>query len=117
MSKTHSDHGLYWLIRNTYSFKTSSCSVDIRMIVPNFTQVFKVRHVDNPCISLVLECRLQPRCGTAMLANMPPGDFMKLGESRLNKMPYENWRMLRVGYSEKAFIMKSVKTVASVKIQ
>ena len=34
---------------------------------------------------------------------------MKLGASRLNKMPYENWRMLRVGYSETAFIMKECK--------
>ena len=34
---------------------------------------------------------------------------MRLGESRLNKMPYENWGMLRVGYSETAFIMKECK--------
>ena len=73
--------------------------------VANFTQVFKVRHVNNPCISLVLECRLQPR-RTAMLEKVPPGDYMKLGVSRLNKMPYENWR---VGYSETAFIMKECK--------
>ena len=77
-----------------------------KVTVPNFTQVFKVRHVDNPCISLVLECRLQPRRGTAMLANVPPGGYMKLGASRLNKMPYENWRTLQVEYSETAFIMQ-----------
>ena len=34
---------------------------------------------------------------------------MKLGASRLNKMPYENWRTLRVGYPEMAFIMKECK--------
>ena len=61
-----------------------------KVTVPNFTQVSEVLHVDNPCISLVLECRLQLRRGTAMLANVPPGDDIKLGASRLNKMPYEN---------------------------
>ena len=80
-----------------------------KVTVPNFTQVFKVRHVDNPCISLVLECRLQPRRGTAMLANVPPGDYMRLSASRLNRMAYENWHTLRVGYSETAFIMKECK--------
>ena len=80
-----------------------------KVTVPNFTQVFKVCHVDNQCISFVLECRLQPRRGTAMLANVPLRDYMKLGASTLNKMPYENWRMLRVGYSEMAFIMKECK--------
>ena len=34
---------------------------------------------------------------------------MKLGASRLNKMSYENWRTLPVGYSETAFIMKECK--------
>ena len=77
-----------------------------KVTVPNFTQVFKVCHVYNPCISLVLECRLQPRLGTAMLANVPPGDYMKLDASRLNKISYENWRTLQVGYSEMAFIIK-----------
>ena len=80
-----------------------------KVTIPNFMQVFKVRCVDNPCISFVLECRLQPRRRTGMLANVPPGDYMKLGTSRLNKMPYENWRTLRVGYSETAFIMKECK--------
>ena len=56
-----------------------------KVTVPNFTQVSEVRHVDNPCISLVLECRLQPRQGTAMLANVPPGDYMKLAASGLKK--------------------------------
>ena len=64
-----------------------------KVTIPNFTQVFEVGHVDNPCISLVLECRLQPRRETAMLANVPP---------RLNKMPYENWRTLRVGILERS---------------
>ena len=45
----------------------------------------------------------------AMLASVPPGDYKKLGASRLNKMPYANWQMLRVGYSETAFIMKECK--------
>ena len=67
-----------------------------KVTVPNFMQASDDRHVDNPCISLVLECRLQPRQGTAMLAKMPPGDYMKLGASRQNKMPYENLRTLRV---------------------
>ena len=80
-----------------------------QVAVPNFTQVFKVCHVDNPCISLVFECPLQSGRGTAMLTNVPPGDYMKLGASRLNKMPYENWRTLRVGYSETAFIIKECK--------
>ena len=32
MYKTHSDHGLYWLPRKTYSFKSCSiaCNVDMR---------------------------------------------------------------------------------------
>ena len=34
---------------------------------------------------------------------------MKLGASRLNKTPYENWQMLRVTHSETAFIMKECK--------
>ena len=46
---------------------------------------------------------------TAKLANVPLGDYMNLGSSRLNKMPNENWQTLRVGYSEKAFIMKECK--------
>ena len=46
---------------------------------------------------------------TAMLANVPTGDYMKLGVSRLNKMPYENWRTLRAGYPETAFIMQECK--------
>ena len=45
----------------------------------------------------------------AMLANVPPGEYMKLGASRLNKMLYENWRTLRVEYSKRAFIMKECK--------
>ena len=72
-------------------------------------QVFKVCHEDNPCISLVLECRLQPRRVTAMLASVPPGAYIKLGASRLKKMPYENWRTLRVGHSETAFTMQECK--------
>ena len=52
---------------------------------------------------------LAARRGTAMLANVPPGDYMNLGVSRRNKMPYENWRTLRVGYSETAFIMQECK--------
>ena len=36
MCKTHSDHGLNWLARNTYLFKSSSitCSVDMRWQSP-----------------------------------------------------------------------------------
>ena len=34
---------------------------------------------------------------------------MKLGASILNKMSYEKWRTLRVGYSETAFIIKECK--------
>ena len=34
---------------------------------------------------------------------------MKLGVSRLNKLPYENWRTLQVGYSETAFITQECK--------
>ena len=79
------------------------------MTVPNFTQIFKVHHIDNPGIALVLECRLQSRRGTAMLANVPMGDYMKLGALRLNKMLYENWRTLRVAHSETAFFMKDCK--------
>ena len=44
-----------------------------------------------------------------MLANVPPGDYMKIGALRLNKMPYENWRTLGVGHSDTAFIMKDCK--------
>ena len=38
MYKTHSDHGLYWLPRKTYSFKSSSiaCNVDMRWHSPIF---------------------------------------------------------------------------------
>ena len=79
------------------------------MTVPNFTQIFKVRHVDNPCMLLVVECSLQPRRGTAMLENVPLGDYMKLSALRLNKMPYEKLRTLRVSHSETAFIMKDCK--------
>ena len=49
------------------------------------------------------------RRGTGMLANVPAGDYMKLGASRLNKMPYENWRTLLGGHSEMTFIMKECK--------
>ena len=52
-----------------------------------------------------------------MLANVPPGDYMKLGASRPNKMPYENWRTLRVGHSETAFIMIECKNGSIVKIR
>ena len=34
---------------------------------------------------------------------------MKLGASKLNKMPYENWQTLRGGHSERTFIMKECK--------
>ena len=36
MCKTHSDHGLNWLPRNTHSFKSSSiaCSADMRWLSP-----------------------------------------------------------------------------------
>ena len=52
-----------------------------------------------------------------MLANVPPGDYMKLGASRLNTMPYENWRTLRIGHSETAFIMIECKNGSIVKIR
>ena len=41
--------------------------------VPNFTQFYKVRHVDNLCSSLVHECCLRSRHGATMLANKPLG--------------------------------------------
>ena len=48
---------------------------------------------------------------------MPPGDYMKLGASRLNKMPKRKLAKVASWVLKRPSSCKSVKTVAFVKIQ
>ena len=111
MCQTHSDHGLYWLLRNTYSFRTSSiaCSVDIEVTVHTLTQFLKsVMYTIHAFFGLQMPPATPTRdCDVSKCAtgNLLIFKHMKVGASDLTETP----KIGKIAHFETDFIMKECK--------